>query len=135
MLARRICSTWCCGGFPLMISTRSRLMSAALVAVASAFAFPRPMALLAQAPQPATGVKFAQISPADMKEWLSYLASDELQGRQMFTEGYGLAAAYIADHLKEWGLKPLGDDGTYFQNVKLRGYRVTRNSTVTVDTN
>ena len=35
-----------------------------------------------------------------MKEWLTYLASDELQGRQIFTEGYGLAASYVADHLK-----------------------------------
>ncbi len=29
-------------------------------------------------------------------------------------------------------MKPAGDDGTYFENVKLRGYRVTRNSSVTV---
>jgi hypothetical protein len=89
--------------------------------------------LFAQAPEPAKGVKYAQVSQADMKEWLTYLSSDELQGRQVFTEGYGLAAAYIADHLKEWGVKPLGDDGTYFQNVKLKGYKVTRNSTVTIE--
>ncbi|HUL74616.1 MAG TPA: M28 family peptidase [Vicinamibacterales bacterium] len=89
--------------------------------------------LLAQAPEPAKGVKYAQISPADLKEWLTYIASDELQGRQVFTEGYGLAAAYVADHLKEWGIKPLGDDGTYFENVKLKGYRVTRNSSVTIE--
>jgi hypothetical protein len=91
--------------------------------------------LLAQAPEPAKGVKYAQVSAADMKEWLSYLSSDELQGRQVFTEGYGLAAAYIADRLKDWGIKPLGDDGTYFQNVKLKGYKVTRNSTVTIEAN
>ena len=91
--------------------------------------------LLAQAPEPAKGVKYAQVSAADLKEWLTYLSSDELQGRQVFTEGYGLAAAYIADHLKEWGIKPLGDDGTYFQNVKLKGYKVTRNSSVTIEAN
>jgi hypothetical protein len=89
--------------------------------------------LLAQAPEPAKGVKYAQVSPADLKEWLSYIASDELQGRQVFTEGYGLAAAYVADRLKEWGIRPLGDDGTYFENVKLKGYKVTRNSAVTVE--
>jgi hypothetical protein len=27
----------------------------------------------------------------------------------VYTEGIGLAAAYIADHLKEWGVKPGGD--------------------------
>jgi hypothetical protein len=91
--------------------------------------------VLAQAPEPAKGVKYAQISPTDMKEWLTYLSSDELQGRQVFTEGYGLAAAYVADRLQQWGVKPLGDDGTYFENVKLKGYRVTRNSTVDVTVN
>ena len=62
-----------------------------------------------------------------------HLASDALQGRQIYTEGYGLAAAYVADHLRQWGVKPMGDDGTYFQTVKNRGYRVTRNSSVTVE--
>ena len=63
----------------------------------------------------------ASIEPAEFQEWLSYVASDELQGRQIYTEGLGLAAAYIADHLKEWGVKPAGEDGTYFQTVKVRG--------------
>ena len=66
---------------------------------------------------------------------MSYIASDELQGRQIFTEGLGLAAAYIADHLKEWGVKPGGDDGTYFQTVKVLGVRTTSNASVTVDVN
>jgi hypothetical protein len=48
---------------------------------------------------------------------LTYLASDELEGRATFTEGLGLAAAYIADQLKEAGVNPGGDHGTYFQNV------------------
>jgi hypothetical protein len=87
------------------------------------------------APEIATGVRYSTISPDDMKEWLSYLASDELLGRQIFTEGYGLAAQYVADHLRQWGVKPLNPDGTYFQPVKLKGYRVTRNSTVSVTAN
>ncbi|HET9368823.1 MAG TPA: M28 family peptidase, partial [Vicinamibacterales bacterium] len=95
----------------------------------------QPWRLLAQAPAPAQGVKFAQISEADMKEYLTYLASDELQGRQVFTEGYGLAASYVAEHLRQWGVKPLGDNGTYFQTVKRRSYRVTNNSSVTVEAN
>jgi hypothetical protein len=93
----------------------------------------QPWRLLAQAPEPAKGVKFAQVSPADLREWLTYLASDELQGRQVFTEGYGMAAQYIADLLKSWGVKPGGENGSYFQSVKLRDYRVIRNSSVTID--
>jgi hypothetical protein len=91
--------------------------------------------LLAQAPEPARGVTFARIDPSEMKEWLTYLSSDALQGRQVFTEGYGLAAAYVADHLKAWGVKPLGDAGTYFERVSVRGYKSTRNSSVTVVVN
>jgi hypothetical protein len=75
------------------------------------------------------------ITPAELKDYLSYIASDELQGRQVFTEGLGLAAAYIADHLKGWGVKPGGDNGSYFQDVKLLGVNVKRNSSVTVTVN
>jgi hypothetical protein len=70
-----------------------------------------------------------------MKEWLTYLASDALQGRASFTEGYGLAASFVAEKLRSFGVRPLGDNGTYFQEVARRGYRVTRNSSVTVDVN
>jgi peptidase M28-like protein len=75
------------------------------------------------------------IQPEALKEWLSYIASDELQGRQVYTEGIGLAAMYIADHLKEWGVKPGGDGGSYFQTVKVLGIKTTSRSSVTVDVN
>jgi hypothetical protein len=119
-----------------MVRSARRTMKVGVCAMGALLAAAVPSwHLLAQAPEPAKGVKYAQINAADMKEWLTYLSSDELQGRRVFTEGYGLAAAYVADHLQQWGLKPLGDDGTYFENVKLKGYRVTRNSTVDVSVN
>ncbi|MGH9898437.1 MAG: M28 family peptidase, partial [Pyrinomonadaceae bacterium] len=34
--------------------------------------------------------------------------------------GLDKAARYIADHIKQWGLKPAGDNGTYFQSLKLK---------------
>jgi hypothetical protein len=76
-----------------------------------------------------------QFSPDEMKEWLTYIASDSLQGRQLFTEGLGLAGAYIAEHLKAWGVTPAGDAGSYFQTVKILGMRVRSNSSVTVTAN
>lgn len=100
----------------------------ALVAAVLAFQAPG----LAQMRKP-TGV--SAITQADLKEWLSYLASDELQGRQVYTEGLGLAGAYIADHLEDWGVKPGGDNGSYFQVVKVLGVNVKRNSRVTVTVN
>lgn len=76
-----------------------------------------------------------QFSADEMKEWLTYIASDSLQGRQLFTEGLGLAGAYIAEHLKRWGVAPAGDAGSYFQTVKILGMRVRSNSSVTVTAN
>ena len=73
-----------------------------------------------------------QFSQDEMKRWLTYLASDELEGRQVFTEGLGLAATYIADRLKESGVAPAGDNGSYFQTVKVLGMRTRSASRATV---
>src|SRR5918994_7524326 len=75
------------------------------------------------------------ITETDLKEWLTYIASDELQGRRTYSEGLGLAAGYIASHLKEWGVKPAGDSGSYFQTVKVQGIRSNSKASVTVDVN
>jgi hypothetical protein len=79
---------------------------------------------------PAGGL--GSVQPAEIREWLGYIASDELEGRQVFTEGLGLAAAYIADHLAQWNVKPAGEDGTYFQTVKVVSVRSTSRASVTV---
>ena len=81
---------------------RESVRNTALVFVLIAAAWAQPWKLSAQgtpslAPQPATGIKYSKISPDEMKEWLTYLASDQLQGRQIFTEGFGLAAQYVPD--------------------------------------
>ncbi len=77
----------------------------------------------------------ASISPTDLRQWLEYIASDALQGRQVFTEGLGLAAAYIADRLAGWNVTPGGDDGTYFQTVRSLGVRSTSKASVVVEVN
>jgi hypothetical protein len=74
----------------------------------------------------------ASINGDDLKEWLTYIASDELQGRAVFTEGLGLAAGYIADHLRVWGVKPAGDPSSYLQTVRVLGVKSTSRSTITV---
>src|SRR5215813_10690020 len=75
------------------------------------------------------------IQAEDMQQWLTYLSSDELEGRNTFSEGLGLAAAYIAEHLRDWGVKPGGDSGSYFQRVKVLSVQSTNRSTVTVEVN
>ena len=75
------------------------------------------------------------ITPQSLRTWLTYLASDELEGRATFSEGLALAGAYIADQLKEAGVKPGGDHGSYFQRVEVLGIRSTSHSSVTIEVN
>ena len=111
----------------------TRMLAGTALAVVLAVAGSRPGLVQAQVPAPAKGVRFSQITPAELTEYLTYLSSDQLTGRQIYTEGYGLAAGYIQEHLRQWGVKAIGENGTYLQTVKSRGYKVTRNSTVTVE--
>jgi hypothetical protein len=110
-------------------------MIRSLVAATLALSVGLGMAATAQTPRQPS------ISQDDLRTWLTYIASDELQGRLVYTEGIGLAAAYIADHLKEWGVKPGGDHAfggtgrSYFQEVRVLGVRTKSNSSVTVTVN
>jgi Peptidase family M28 len=74
------------------------------------------------------------IKADEMQEWLTYLSSDELEGRSTFSEGLGLAAAYIAAQLQTWGVRPGGDGGSYFQRVRVLGVKSSSHSTITVST-
>jgi len=60
--------------------------------------------------------------PFDAQAALSYLkdlASDAFLGRESGELGGKLAEEYIARKLKEWGLEPAGDEGSYFQNFTI----------------
>src|SRR5579872_7286903 len=48
------------------------------------------------------------ITQEELKVYLYFLASDQLEGRNMPSRGYDTAALYVASHLAEWGLKPGG---------------------------
>jgi hypothetical protein len=71
----------------------------------------------------------------DLQKWLTYLSSDELEGRATFSEGLGLAAAYLAEQLRSLGVKPAGDSGSYFQRVRVLGVKSANHSTLTVEVN
>jgi TonB family protein len=50
---------------------------------------------------------------------VKYLSSDALEGRGMGQPGGELAADYIAKQFASYGLRPAGDDGTFFQKVSM----------------
>ncbi|HVR76004.1 MAG TPA: M20/M25/M40 family metallo-hydrolase [Planctomycetota bacterium] len=70
-------------------------------------------------PPPAYRAGFESISERDLRAWLGFLASAELEGRESGTRGYDVAARYIASVLEGLGVVPMGGDGTYFQEFHL----------------
>ncbi|MBN1359748.1 MAG: M20/M25/M40 family metallo-hydrolase [Sedimentisphaerales bacterium] len=57
------------------------------------------------------------------KGYATWMAHDQRQGRKSLTEGYKATAKWAADNFRNWGLKPAGQDGTYFQDVPIeRGF-------------
>ena len=67
---------------------------------------------------------------------VNYLADDKLEGRETGTRGYDLAAEYAAKRMREIGLQPAGDDGTYFQAVSLlKATREAEGAALTVKRN
>ncbi len=64
------------------------------------------------------------ITAQQLKNYLEFIASDELEGRDTPSRGLDIAAMYIADHLKTWGVKPAGDNGSYFQKFPLKRSKI-----------
>ncbi len=56
-----------------------------------------------------------EITQADIKHHIQYLASPELKGRRAGEEGNRMAAKYIAEQFASYGLKPMGAANNYFQ--------------------
>jgi hypothetical protein len=76
-----------------------------------------------------------RLNEDELRTWLTNLSSDLMQGRAVFTEGYGLASSYIAGELRAMGVKPMGDHGSYFQAITRGTYRSDRQSSMTVVVN
>lgn len=77
----------------------------------------------------------SSITAADLRTWLTAIASDDFEGRVTFSEGLGLAASYIASELKAMGVKPGGDHGSYFQRVAVLGVKSSSRNSITVTAN
>ena len=59
------------------------------------------------------------ITAAQLKDYLYYVASDEMGGRDTPSQGLDLTAKFIGTLLSRWGFKPAGDNGTFFQKIDL----------------
>lgn len=73
--------------------------------------------LLGGAAQPPAEVA---ASAARIHDSVAFLASDALKGRDTGSAGHAAAAAYVARQFESLGLKPGGDNGSWFQQVPFR---------------
>lgn len=62
---------------------------------------------------------YEQIQERNLKADVNFLASDEMAGRKTTSHEARIASSYIASEFLRLGLKPLGDDGSYFQRYDL----------------
>ena len=61
----------------------------------------------------------ATITEADVARRVNIIAHDSMMGRDTPSRGLELTAQYIADEFKRLGLKPGGENGTYFQRYPI----------------
>jgi hypothetical protein len=73
----------------------------------------------------------AKITPAERKivegvtakqlsDYLYFVASDEMEGRDTPSRGLDTTAKFIGMNLSKWGFKPAGDNGTFYQKIALK---------------
>jgi len=73
---------------------------------------------------PAVELAEKVITPERLRAHTAFLADDLLEGRGPATRGGELAAKYIAAQFAGLGLKPISQDGSYFQDVPLLGRKI-----------
>jgi Predicted aminopeptidases len=72
------------------------------------------------------------ITSADIRRDLFAMSGDAMRGREAGTLDEMRATGWVAEQAREAGLKPAGDDGTFFQWWPIRRNRLSETSQITV---
>jgi hypothetical protein len=83
-------------------------------------------------PGPADPPQMAAIKQSDLKRDMYALGGDEFRGREGGTLDELRASGWLADRMREAGLEPAGEAGTFYQWVPMRRYRQSDASTIMV---
>ena len=75
----------------------------------------------------------SSIKEADLKKDIFELASDAFRGRRAGTIDEMRSAVWVAQKAQEAGLKPAGEDGTYFQFYNIRRTRIAGRGTFSLN--
>jgi hypothetical protein len=86
------------------------------------FALASPLA--AQAPNRSLAQAAATITEADVMRRVHIIAHDSMMGRDTPSRGLDMTAQYVADEFKRFGLKPGGENGTFFQRYQILSSRL-----------
>jgi hypothetical protein len=84
-------------------------------------------------PSPDAPPALAAIDTAELRRDLFALAGDSMRGREAGTLDELRGAVWTAERAREAGLRPAGDDGTYFQWWPMRRQRVAEGARVVLD--
>jgi len=90
--------------------------------------------VLAQSPKipKEARVGYQSINANNLSARLHFIASPDLEGRETTTRGQKIAARYIASEFQRFGLKPIGDSGSYFQHFNVEATKISDKSTLAV---
>lgn len=81
--------------------------------------------LAAQAPDRRTlDQAAATITQADVARRIGIIADDSMMGRDTPSRGLDMTAQYVADQFRSFGLKPGGENGTWFQRYNVSRTRL-----------
>lgn len=69
---------------------------------------------------PAEKTMASAITASQLSDYLHFVASDAMEGRDTPSRGLDTTAEFLKMMLKRWGFKPAGDDGTFFQKIALK---------------
>lgn len=59
------------------------------------------------------------ITASQLSNYLHFVASDAMGGRDTPSQGLDITAEFLRMNLERWGLKPAGDSGSFFQKMAL----------------
>jgi hypothetical protein len=66
----------------------------------------------------------ATITPAEVQRRITIIADDSMRGRDTPSPGLEMTARYVADQFQRFGLKPMGENGTWFQRYTISRRRI-----------
>lgn len=93
-----------------------------LIAIILTIAFIMPSFVVGQTatkPKSPARISAENITAKQLREYLYFVASDSMGGRDTPSRGLDVTAEFIGMMLSRWGFKPAGDDGTFYQKIAL----------------